>query len=100
MAGKRGMKQHQFSLETKLEAIKLHLEDGLTVRDVMDRFGVAAQGTVHAWCAAYRKSGAQGLMPSPKGRLPATRESTEEELGRLRMENEVLRAFLSAAGRR
>lgn len=100
MAGKPGMRQNQFSLETKLAVVKLHLEDGLTVRDVMDRFGVAAQGTVRAWCVAYRKSGAQGLMPRPKGRPPAVPESTEEELGRLRMENEVLRAFLFAAGRR
>lgn len=42
MAGKPRMKQSQFSLETKLEAVKLHLEAGLTVREVMDRFGMSA----------------------------------------------------------
>lgn len=100
MAGKIGMKSNQFSQETKLEAVKAHMEEGLSVREVMERFGISAKSTLRLWRVAYRTRGMAGLEPKPKGRPAAVCESAEEELRRLRMENEVLRAFLSAAERR
>ncbi|HWP79961.1 MAG TPA: helix-turn-helix domain-containing protein [Candidatus Acidoferrum sp.] len=100
MAGKIGMKSNQFSHETKLEAVRAHLEEGLSVREVMARFGISSRSTLQFWCVAYRKLGWAGLEPKPKGRRPAVPEGVEEELRRLRMENEVLRAFLSAVERR
>ncbi len=100
MAGKKGMKSNQFSQETKLEAVRAHLEEGQSVLEVMARFGISSRSTLQLWCAGYRKRGVAGLKARPKGRPPAVSESVEEELRRLRMENEVLRAFLSAVERR
>jgi transposase-like protein len=100
MAGKIGMKSNQFSQQIKLEAVRAHLEEGLSVREVMARFGISSRSTLQFWCVAYRKRGWAGLEARPKGRRPAVFESIEEELCRLRMENEVLRTFLSEAERR
>lgn len=100
MAGKIGMKSNQFSQQIKLEAVRAHLEEGLSVREVMARFGISSRSTLQFWCVAYRKRGWAGLEARPKGRRPAVLESIEEELCRLRMENEVLRTFLSEAERR
>jgi len=100
MAGKIGMKSNQFSQQIKLEAVRAHLEEGLSVREVMARFGISSRSTLQFWCVAYRKRGWAGLEARPKGRRPAVLESIEEELCRLRMENEVLRTSLSEAERR
>lgn len=100
MAGKIGMKSNRFSQETKLEAVKAHLDEGLSVREAMVRFGISSRSTLQFWCAAYRKLGWAGLEAKAKGRRPAVPEGLEAEVRRLRMENEVLRAFLSAVERR
>ena len=102
MSGKKGMKG--YSQAIKEEAIRLHLEEGLTLREVMQRLDIVAVSRIKAWCTAYRKEGKSGLQVKPKGRagksIRTEQERMEQELKHLRMENELLRNFLYEVGRR
>lgn len=102
MAGKRGMKHYPEDL--KLEAVRMRVEEGITIAGVMKRFGIVSRRRFLAWCEAYRKDGPLGLKAKPKGRpgkIPQLPQAKlEYELKRLKMENELLRNFLYEAGRR
>lgn len=104
MAGKKGMKHYHYPEELKLEAVRMHLEEGITSADVMKQLDINSRARLLAWCEAYRKYGLVGLKAKPKGRpgkMPKTpQETLEYELKRLKMENELLRNFLYEAGRR
>ena len=102
MAGKKGMKH--YPVEIKKEAVRMHLEEGITTRKIMEQLGILSERRVTAWCEEYRKEGELGLQHKPKGRprkvARSEQEQAEYELKRLRMENELLRNFLYEAGRR
>lgn len=102
MAGKKGMKH--YSEEIKREAVRLHLEKGMTTHEIMERLGIVSERRVTLWCEKYRKEGELGLRNKPKGRprkiARTEQEQAENELRRLKMENELLRNFLYEAGRR
>jgi transposase len=101
MAGKTEMKH--YSIAIKQQAVKLHIEDGLTFRQVTTLLGITDRDRVKKWCAMYRKSGMPGLL-RPKGRPRKCRQSEveqlEDEVKRLRMENDLLRNFRYEAERR
>ena len=98
MAGKKGMKKQYYPEEIKEQAVRMHMEGGLTKREVCNRLGITDEQRVKKWCAIYRKRGAVGLQYKPKGRprkYPLTeQQEMEHELKYLRMENELLRNFL------
>jgi len=98
MAGKKGMKKQHYPEEIKEQAVRLHLEEGLTKREVCNRLGITDEQRVKKWCAIYRKTGIVGLQYKPKGRprkyLRTQQQEIEHEMKRLRMENELLRNFL------
>lgn len=102
MAGKKGMRKYSVSL--KVEAVRMHVEEGLTIREINKRFEISDEQRVKKWCAIYRRQGMEGLQPQPKGRHRITeyteQQQLENELKQLRMENELLRNFLYEAGRR
>jgi transposase len=98
MAGIKGMKS--YPQETKLEAVRLLLEEGLPKRTIMKRFGIRSDTQIENWARAYRKDGTAGLVPKQKGRSPKQGpETLEEKIRRLEMENEILRSFLSEVER-
>ncbi|MEG6586534.1 helix-turn-helix domain-containing protein [Dendrosporobacter sp. 1207_IL3150] len=101
MSGKIGMKH--YSIDIKQQAVKLHIEDGLTIRQVTTLLGIVDKDRVKKWCAMYRKDGMPGLL-RPKGRPRKRKQSDpehlEDELKRLRMENDLLRNFRYEAERR
>jgi transposase len=82
----------------------MHVEEGISIAEVMKRFGIVSRRHFLAWCEVYRKDGPLGLKAKPKGRpgkMPQTPQAKMEyELNRLKMENELLRNFLYEAGRR
>lgn len=101
MSGKKGMKKYPASF--KEQAVHMHIDDGLTIREINELLGIADKQRLKKWCAAYRKEGLAGLQPKLKGRpgaiIRTEQEHMEQELKRLRMENELLRNFLYEAGR-
>lgn len=88
MAGKKGMKH--YSVEIKLEAMRLFYEEGLTRAEITQRLGIRDPHRVKAWLKQYRREGAAGFS-KPKGRPPKRFENVEDELKRLHMENDLLK---------
>jgi transposase-like protein len=100
--GKKGMKRYPLSI--KEQAVRMHLEEGFTKKDVAQKLGISDPQRIKKWSAVYRKYGVIELPSKPKGRprkhKRSTQEQTELELKRLRMENELLRNFLYETSRR
>lgn len=96
MPGKKGMKHYPSSV--KEQAVRMHIEQGFTIREITKWLGIADEQRVNKWCIKYRKEGMLALQYTPKGR-PRQRARTEQEqlhheLEHLKMENELLRNFL------
>jgi hypothetical protein len=92
-----------------LPVIKEMVEAGKTQREVAEHFGFQDKYVVKGLLKRQRRKDARiavGVVPNPKGRprknaLP--RNIVEEqacEIRRLKMENELLRDFLSLTGRK
>ena len=79
-----GKKRRQYTKEFKIEAVRLIIEEGRPISDVARELGTA-QSLLHRW---KKKSEEGKIDPFPgKGRL----SPEDEELRRLRRENERLR---------
>ncbi len=97
-----GSTKREYDLETKLAAVRAHVDDGLSKQEVMVEFGVLSMSALQRWCKAYREGGAEALEPKPKGRPKGAANKPKEpegELERLRAENERLRCALEVEKR-
>lgn len=93
MAGKKGMAKYR--RELKEQAVHLFLDEGWTYHSIAVALGIRDPDRVKKWVQAYRREGVAAFT-KPKGHRPkAKTESPEEELARLRMENELLKKFHS-----
>ena len=63
-----------YTFEEKLEAVRAHLESGLTAQQAMDKFGVRSKSAFFRWCTAYREGGPEALRPRRRGRPPKRRD--------------------------
>ena len=70
-----------YSYEVKLAAAKAVVDEGATMVDAMERFGIRSHSSLRRWCKAYREGGPETLRPKPKGR-PRGSKSTPETLTR------------------
>ena len=80
---------------------------GKTNREIAEYFGFQDKYVVKRWVKRYNRRMRQmkaGIMPRRRGRPPKgyvpTEQEKENEIRRLKMENELLRDFLRLAGRR
>src|SRR5512146_389121 len=89
MAGKKGMKA--YSREVKDRAVHMALEEGMGYAAITDALGIRDRWRVRRWVRAYQKEGAAAFA-KPKGRRRKS-ASTQDELERLRMENELLKKY-------
>lgn len=55
-----------YPFEFRLKAVKLHLEEGISCEVVSRELGVGIS-SIWNWVASYKKSGADGLRPQPRG---------------------------------
>ena len=97
MAGKKGMKRYPPAI--KAEVVERHRE-GESVNALSRGYGLSRYA-IQSWCGLVLKS--IQAIPRRRGR-PRTRPATsqkamEQEIKQLRMEVELLRSFLQAAGR-
>lgn len=65
MTGKKG--QVHYSIETKLEAIRLFTEEGLPQAEIITRLGIRDPNRVQVWLRQYRREGKEAFL-KPKGR--------------------------------
>ena len=69
-----GARHHTYSYEVKLAVVKDRLENGLTVRETMIKYGIPSESSVKAWCRQYRESGESALVDKPRGRKPRVKK--------------------------
>ena len=59
----------------KLSVVKDRIEGGLSVREVMVKYGVPSESSVKTWCRQYRDNGPEALVDKPRGRKPKNRQA-------------------------
>lgn len=96
MAGKKGM-QH-YSEEIKEQVRKEH-EEGTGIRELSRKYRISRYA-LQSWCGLRKEVEMRHAAPLPRGRRKTTPDTQEQLIKRLRMENELLRNFLSAVGRK
>lgn len=96
---------------TKVQAVEKEMlamkEAGNTNREIAEHFGFKDKYVVKEWIKRYHRRERKleaGILPRRRGRPPKgyvpTEQEKENEIRRLKMENELLRDFLRLAGRR
>lgn len=94
MAGKKGMKH--YPVKTKVEAVRLHEEEGKSCQEIAERLGIRSRKRVEKWMKDYREKGDTFLERDAgqrkRGR-PPKRENMEAYIARLEMENDLLKKF-------
>jgi len=96
MSGRKGMMH--YSKEMK-EQINAENKSGVSVLALSKQYGISRYA-IQSWCGLRPEVEIRHSSPLPKGRPAKQGINTEQELKRLRMENELLRDFLRAIGRR
>lgn len=96
MSGKKGMPRYTESFK---QMIKAEHEKGVGVRELGRKYGVSKY-SVESWCGLRKEVEMRHAAPLRKGRPKTNPETQEQVIKRLKMENELLRNFLSAVGRR
>lgn len=98
MSGKKGMKHYPESIK---EQIRQEYKAGAGLRNLERKYGISRYA-ISSWCGLRPEVELRHAAPLPKGR-PRTNintETQEQTIKRLQMENELLRNFLSAVGRK
>lgn len=96
MARKKGSKD--YTLETKIEAIRLWEEEGLTYKEITKKLAIRDPNRVSTWMRIYRREGKAGLKKPRRGRPKKNRDSLEERIKQLEMENTLLKALAIELG--
>jgi transposase len=84
MARKKGSKD--YPLETKLKAIRLKEEEGLTYQEITEKLHITDPRRPSVWMRIYRKDGIEGLKKPRRGRPKKDLDSLEERIRRLEMD--------------
>ena len=94
MAGKKGMKKYPESIRNE---IRQKQENGQSVKSLSKEYGIS-RWAIQTWCGLSKE---YERIPKARGRKPAkTLQEYKYENKRLKMENELLRDFLSETGRK
>ncbi len=94
MSGKKGMKQYPQGIREKIVA---EYKSGVSQWELSRRFGISRYA-IQCWIGARPE---KNILPKQRGRKPAkTLQEYKYENKRLRMENELLRDFLSLTERK
>lgn len=96
MSGRKGV--GHYSEEIK-EQIMQENKSGVSVKGLSKKYGISRYA-IQSWCGLRPEVELRHSAPLPKGRRSNHNMSTEQELKRLRMENELLRDFLRGIGRK
>ncbi|WP_227779742.1 transposase [Paenibacillus sp. P13VS] len=88
---KKGQTFRRYSLDLKLEAVRLVNEEHMSIREVATRLDIQNKSQVQVWAAKAR----QGMSLEPatpkRGRFRTKFSSMEEEMAYLRAEIEYLK---------
>jgi transposase-like protein len=95
MSGTKGMKH--YTAEFKLAAVQRFLKGGVTRRQIAEEMGISSGDLVKTWVHKFRtEKDPFGYKPhGRKKKVPGQPETLEEEVKRLRMENDLLKKLQS-----
>ncbi|WP_027085583.1 helix-turn-helix domain-containing protein [Cohnella panacarvi] len=88
----KGQKFKRYTHEVKVEAIRLHVEEGWTYRQINEHLGIADQDRMKKWMRKYRNLGQFGLLDR-RGRKTEY-INQDRHLQSLIRENEMLKKCL------
>ena len=94
MSGKKGMRH--YTRETKLEAIRLYIEEGKRQADITKQLGIQDATRVKIWLRKYRQEGEKAFDRKARTGLigrPPKKENQAAYIARLEMENALLKKF-------
>lgn len=101
------MSRRYTHIKALLPEIKAMVLDGKTQREIAEHYGFKDKEVVREALKRERRlenKAAAGILPRRRGRprkgYSPTETEKDNEIRRLKMENELLRSFLHAAGRR
>ena len=94
------MRRRYQKVQELLPEIKRMLESGMSQREVAERLGLEGDRPIHDLLKRERKKAKQ-VLSKQRGRKPArTLQEYKYENQRLKMENELLRDFITLMGRK
>ena len=76
-----GSTHRVYSYEVKLAAVQDRVENGMTVREVMIKYGVPSESSIKTWCRLYREQGPEALVNKPRGAKPKKLKEEAEKAG-------------------
>ncbi|MDO3682102.1 helix-turn-helix domain-containing protein [Paenibacillus ehimensis] len=88
----KGQKLKTYSMETKLEAVRLHVEEKWTYRQITEKLKIHDKDRVKRWMRKYRQQGEFGLLDQ-RGRREKYIDE-DRELQQLRRQVEMLKKCL------
>ncbi|WP_225229445.1 transposase [Paenibacillus gallinarum] len=88
----KGQKFKTYSEELKMEAIRLHVEEQWTYRQISDHLGIHDQDRMKCWMRKYREQGEFGLLDQ-RGRRKEYLDQ-ERYVQQLKRENTILKKYL------
>jgi transposase len=97
---KKGQKCISYSVEFKHKAVELYLEQGMGYWAVARKLGLSSMSYVQRWVRNYQNFGLEGLTERrelsrvSKGRPRTRKMSSEDEIRKLKAENEFLKKLL------
>ena len=62
-----GSTHRVYPYEVKLAVVQDRVDNGMTVREVMVKYGIPSESSVKTWCRLYRDQGPEGLVSKPRG---------------------------------
>ncbi|WP_293727441.1 transposase [uncultured Phascolarctobacterium sp.] len=96
MSGKKGMPR--YSEEMKNKIIAEH-KAGMSINGLSRTYGISRY-SIQSWCGLRPEVELRHATPLTKGRPVKQPKTQEQVIKRLKMENELLRNFISAVGRK
>ena len=63
----KGETRNSYPFETKMSAVKAHVEDGMTSAEAMKAYGIKSKSAFFRWCATYRGEGGGFPQASQEG---------------------------------
>lgn len=92
MPAKKGQKFKSYTDEIRIEAIRLHLEEGWTYRRITEYFGIQDKSRMKKWMMKYKKQGEYGLIDQRSRREQYVDQ--DRYVHKLKRENEILKKCL------
>lgn len=89
---KKGQTFKHYPQEIKVEAIRLHREEGWTYRRIMEHLGISDRHRLKVWMRKYKQLGEFGLMDQ-RGRREEYVDQ-DRYVNKLKRENQMLKKCL------